>query len=102
VAEGAYKGGASVLAEDLEAKSGIESRACILGYIQRGGSPSVLDRILATKLGAFAVERVLDNATGVMVGSVDKNLVSTPLEQTWSNKKQLDDYLIRIHAMLSE
>ena len=102
VAEGACDGGASALAKLLEQKSGIECRACILGYIQRGGSPSVLDRMLAAKLGAYAVQRVLDNASGIMVGSVNKELVSTPLEQTWSNKKKLDDYLLQIHDMLAQ
>ena len=102
VAEGAYQGGAATLATELEVKSGVECRPCILGHIQRGGSPAALDRILATKLGAFAVEQAVDGATDVMVGMVNSQLTITPLEQTWEQKKSLDPYLYKLHHILAQ
>lgn len=43
------------LAKEIEAKTGVESRACVLGHIQRGGSPTAKDRVLATRMGNYAV-----------------------------------------------
>lgn len=100
VAEGAWQGGAITLAHALQQQTGLECRPCVLGHIQRGGSPTTLDRLLATKLGAYAVEMAMQNQSGVMVGESDHQLISTPLEQTWSNKKPLDEYLFKIHKML--
>lgn len=100
VAEGAWPGGAVSLSHVLQQETGFECRPCVLGHIQRGGSPSTLDRLLATKLGAYAVEMAMQNQSGIMVGEVDHQLVTTPLDQAWSNKKPLDDYLFKIHKML--
>jgi len=88
------------LANDLQNRTGLECRPCVLGHIQRGGSPSTLDRLLATKLGAYAVEMAIENQTGVMVGECKHDLVMTPLEQTYSNKKPLNEYLSKIHTIL--
>jgi len=101
VAEGAYPGGATALSAELENKSGIECRPCILGYIQRGGSPAALDRILATKLGTFAVEQALQGASGVMTGIVKNELVTTPLKQTWTDRKPLDPYLFELKRIMA-
>lgn len=100
VAEGAWQGGATDLAKQLQAKTELECRPCVLGHIQRGGSPDTLDRILATKLGAFAVETALAGHSDVMVGQVSHDLITTPLPQTWENKKELDPYLFKIQEML--
>ena len=100
VAEGAWSGGATQLAQELEEKTGLECRPCVLGHVQRGGSPSTLDRLLATKLGTYAVEKALQNETDIMVGECNHQLVTTSLEETWSKKKSLDEYLSQIHKML--
>ena len=102
VAEGAWDGGATSLAHDLQKKTGLECRPCVLGHIQRGGSPATLDRLLATKLGTYAVEIAMQNQSGVMVGECNHELVSTPLKQTWSRKKPLDEYLSKIQKILSQ
>ncbi len=102
VAEGAYPGGASALAHLLEERSGVECKPCILGHVQRGGSPTALDRILASKLGAFAVEQALLGVSNVMAGIINNELVLTPMEQTWQNKKSLDPYLFKIQKILSQ
>ncbi len=101
VAEGAYPGGATALSIELEKKSGIECRPCILGYIQRGGSPAALDRILATKLGTFSVEQALQGVSGVMTGIINSEFVTTPLKQTWANRKPLDPYLFELQRIMS-
>lgn len=102
VAEGAWGGGAINLAKDLQGRTGLPCRPCVLGHIQRGGSPATLDRLLATKLGAFAVEMALENQTGVMVGECKNELVMTPLEKCYSTKKPLDEYLSKIQTILAQ
>ncbi|WP_455367003.1 6-phosphofructokinase [Kaarinaea lacus] len=102
LAEGAYDGGAMALSQVLTDKTGIACRPCVLGYIQRGGSPAALDRILATKLGAYSVEAVLHGVNGVMVGLINKELSLTPLEKTWTEKKPLDAYLEKIQPILAQ
>lgn len=79
VAEGAMKGGAYAVAEALKKLSNNEYRVCVLGHMQRGGSPTAADRLLATKLGAFAVDAALNGKTGVMAGELAGQLVLTPL-----------------------
>ncbi|MHA2033002.1 MAG: 6-phosphofructokinase, partial [Candidatus Kariarchaeaceae archaeon] len=61
------------------------------GHIQRGGSPSALDRWLATRMGAYAVDCILDDSTGIMVGEQNHQLVKVPLSET-QTKKKVDRY----------
>jgi 6-phosphofructokinase 1 len=95
VAENSYPGGTTALAEDLGDALGIECRACILGHIQRGGSPVGADRILATKLGAFAVEQLINGAHLMMAGEVNQQAVLYPLAKTGDKQKQIDPYLVQ-------
>ncbi len=69
------------LAKDVEEYSGYECRATILGYIQRGGNPTPEDRLLAARLGKYAVDLLHDNTSGVAVGVVDGKLKATPIEE---------------------
>jgi 6-phosphofructokinase 1 len=94
VAEGAGPGGATKLAEELRKTGGKEYRVVILGHLQRGGSPSAADRILATKLGACAVDLFLQGRTGVMAGMVGGQLCATAFRDTFSRKKPLDEFLL--------
>ena len=83
VAEGA-RPNAREIADHLhahEVETGFGARLSILGHIQRGGSPSAYDRFLATRLGAAAVERLLDGESGVMVGTIENEVVATPLSE---------------------
>jgi phosphofructokinase-like protein len=68
------------LSEEIERLTGIESRAIVLGHIQRGGSPTAFDRILATRFGNEAVHRMMDGENGVMVALKGENLTSVPIE----------------------
>jgi len=72
-----------------------------LGYLQRGGVPTASDRKLATELGAFALEKVLEGKTGVAVGKVKGKLVTTVFPHTWRRKKKLDDFLLKILPILA-
>ncbi|WP_026374750.1 6-phosphofructokinase [Aestuariibacter salexigens] len=96
VTENIWPGGVTALADELSKKSGSESRPVILGHVQRGGSPVTQDRLLATKLGAFAVEAALAGETNIMVGEQDMQVVTVPLEKTWKKQKALDPYLVKV------
>ena len=68
----------SQVAHIIETLSGHETRSTVLGYIQRGGSPSARDRILATQLGAYAVDLLHEDKAGVAVGVRGNKLISVP------------------------
>jgi len=101
VAEGAYEGGAYAVADELRKLSGNDYRVCVLGHIQRGGSPTANDRLLASELGVYAVEEVLRGATGVMAGKTNAELLLTPLPDTWEKRKIADASLARLASILA-
>lgn len=72
-----YGGASNKLAKAIEDETGYEARAVILGYIQRGGAPFATDMILGAKLGDFALNLLIDNKPGYIVGSEDNKLVKT-------------------------
>jgi len=97
VAEGKAKG--STVAETIIQKTGLETRLTVLGYIQRGGSPTAFDRILAARLGSFAVETLKDGQTDMCVSLKEDGLVTVPLEYAVQPKKiefERDYRLIKI------
>ena len=104
VAEGDELGGAHHIAQALRedrAFDDIDTRVSVLGHIQRGGSPTARDRVLASRLGAAAVEMLLEGHTGVMVGVVNNDLKLTPMRNVWSRKKDIDYDLLQLTALLS-
>ena len=102
VAEGDESGGALKLAEAVKAKTGIDYRVTILGHVQRGGSPTARDRILATKLGAAAVEALRAGKSNVMTGEVRGNITLTPFAEASGRKKPIDDIMIELSKILAE
>ncbi len=76
-------------------------RVTILGHLQRGGSPTVYDRVLASQLGVAAVDALLDDQKSIMVGLVNKEIVHVPFNQTLKNKKPLNPRLLRLIEVLS-
>lgn len=101
VAEGDESGGAIKLSEQIrEDFKKYDMRVCILGHIQRGGSPSARDRVLASRLGAAAIKTLLEGHTGIMVGVVNNGLKITSLEAAISKKKELDYSLIELARLL--
>lgn len=101
VAEGIAKpkgiSAAHHVSQFIQKYTGLETRETILGYIQRGGSPSPMDRILATRYGSHAVELIADNKFGQMVASVNGKITSLPLSEVGSklNVVPEDHALIR-------
>jgi len=88
IAEGA--GDAYHLAQQIKEQTGMETRVTVLGHIQRGGSPTARDRILASRLAAAAVEAIDEGVCGVMVGSGGDGVRLTPLEQVVSERRLVD------------
>jgi 6-phosphofructokinase 1 len=79
---------------------GFDLRMTILGHVQRGGTPNAFDRILASRLGAAAVEQLANGKAGVLVGEVKGEIVATPLVKVVLTKKKLDPKLIDLARML--
>ena len=75
------------LASQLEAMTGLESRVTILGYVQRGGTPSAADRLLATRLGSAGAELIAEGIFGVMVASRGEGTEPVPLEKVAGKRK---------------
>ncbi|CAN5362331.1 6-phosphofructokinase [soil metagenome] len=88
VAEGAAK--AEEISEFICRSTGFESRAVVLGHMQRGGSPSAFDRVLALRLGAMAANRLISGYRGEMVGVDGRDLVSHPLSFVLSARRHID------------
>jgi 6-phosphofructokinase 1 len=101
VAEGDEEGGAFEIARKMNENCGEKFHVTILGHIQRGGDPTVRDRVLASKLGAAAVDAVRDGKFGCMTGEINGQIVHTPLEQTWTQKKAVDGYLVELARVLA-
>lgn len=100
-AEGQKPGRAYDLSEAIRKKSGLESKVCILGHQQRGGSPTAHDRILASRLGNMAVEVLLAGRNNVMIGVQADKLVEVPLDIVTSREKAGDKSLINLARVLS-
>jgi 6-phosphofructokinase 1 len=101
VAEGDELGNAHTIADALSKKIKEEIRVSVLGYIQRGGNPTHFDRYLATRLGAYAIECLLEGKHGGMVGEMHGELMMTPFKETWTHKKPLDEWMLGLLDELS-
>jgi 6-phosphofructokinase 1 len=102
VAEGANYDANALNAYFIKHKErlGFDLRVTILGHVQRGGTPSAFDRILASQLGAAAVEEMAKGNFGVLVGQVKGAIVSTPLAKIVGKPKELDKNLIKLAKVL--
>lgn len=99
VAEGI--GGVMEMAKKIEEKTGIESRATILGHVQRGGSPTVRDRVVASRMGGRAVEILLAGKSNRIVCMQDSHIVDVDIEEGLAMKKQISMELIELAKKLS-
>ena len=79
---------------------GFDLRVTILGHTQRGGNPSAIDRILASKLGAAATDQLQKGIFGVLMGEIKGDIVATPLEEVIKHPKELDHSLIELARIL--
>ncbi len=96
-------GDASEIAKWLREQKGIDARVCVLGHIQRGGSPTAQDRILASRLGAYAVDLVLGATDRVLaaVGVRHDDVATTPLQQAREERPTAHKSLARLAADLA-
>ncbi len=101
VAEGDDAGGVFRVAQQVWERLRLDYRICVLGHIQRGGSPTARDRILASKLGAAAVDALVNGKSGYMVGELKGEIVLTPLNETWEKRKELDNNLLQLVKVLA-
>ena len=89
------------LAAKLQDTGGYDARITVIGHIQRGGGPTAADAVLASRMGAHAVEALLAGERGIMVGSVDNVMVTSPLPTAWDSKKALPQALLKLVDTLS-
>lgn len=99
VAEGV--GGVMEIAKKIEEKTGIESRATILGHVQRGGSPTVRDRVIASQMGGRSVELLLEGKSNRIVCMQGSKIVDVDIEEGLQMKKTIPDELIQLAKKLS-
>lgn len=100
-AEGQKPGRAYDLADSIRKKTGMDAKVCILGHQQRGGSPTAADRILASRMGAAAVDALLKGYCDVMIGTEGERLVQVPLDVVTKTEKKMQMDLISLSSMLS-
>jgi len=85
---------ANVVAEEIESRTGFETRVTILGHIQRGGTPTAFDRVLATRFGIAAIDAVHDGAFGQMVALQAGEIVRVPIADAVGALKTVDPGLL--------
>jgi 6-phosphofructokinase 1 len=87
---------ANILAREIEKRTGFETRAVVLGHIQRGGSPSAFDRVLATRYGLGAIDMVHREEFGSMAALRNNKIVSIPLKEAIAKNRTVDNEMIQI------
>jgi phosphofructokinase-like protein len=93
---------ANILAREIEKRTGFETRAVVLGHIQRGGSPTAFDRVLATRYGLGAIDMVHRGEFGCMAALRSNKIVSIPLKEAISRNRVVDDEMIAMVEGLFE
>jgi 6-phosphofructokinase 1 len=101
VAEAEQPGYSFQIAKEVKDNIDIESKVCILGHVQRGGSPTARDRVLASSLGSAAVKALLSGRSGCMVGEINNEISYTSLRDTWEKKKTLSKRLEELAGLLA-
>lgn len=99
VAEGVGK--TEEICKRIQEATGIESRATILGHVQRGGSPTASDRILSARMGEKAVDLLRENQGGLCVGVVKNRIVAVEIDKALSMKRRVDKHLIELADILA-
>jgi 6-phosphofructokinase 1 len=102
VAEGDELGGAKEIADLIKGEDvPLDIRCTILGHIQRGGRPTMRDRILASRMGAAAVSMLLEGKSNVMTGVVNGEIVATPFSEAIGKRKKLSRDLIVLNDIMT-
>lgn len=101
VLDGVYESSAS-LAKEIEKESGFETRATVLGHIQRGGTPSAFDRVLASRMGAYGVQKLIEGVGGRCIGIQNERLVHHDIIDAMENKRhEIDKEMFDLARRLS-
>jgi len=102
VAEGDDMGGAIEVARKMKEKlPELDTRVTILGHVQRGGSPSAFDRVLASSLGFLAVKGLLEGERGCMAGIIDKKVTYTPFDKAIKHNKDINKEMLEMSRILA-
>ncbi len=99
VAEGV--GSADSICKQIQEKTGLDSRTTVLGHIQRGGSPTAKDRILASEFGAHAVQCLIDGKSSRVVGVRQNKVMDMDIDEALSIKNSFDDGMYELTKILS-
>ena len=104
VAEGAKYNGSKLKAyfDEHRERLGFDLRVTILGHVQRGGAPGAFDRLMGTRMGAMATERIKEGTCGVLVGLIKGEISTMPLEKVVANKKALDLSMLEMARALNK
>ena len=89
------------MARRIEAATGVETRATILGHMQRGGSPTCRDRVFASMLGGYAVDLLAEGKTNRVVGYKNGQYTDFDIDEALAMQKNIDDYEVKISKALS-
>jgi 6-phosphofructokinase 1 len=102
VAESEITGGANGLAERMHNEHPeYDVRVTILGHIQRGGSPTAYDRIIASRMGVAAIDALMDEQRSIMIGIVNNEIVHVPFTKAIKDDKPVDESLLGVLHILS-
>ena len=102
VAEGEEFGGADELAKHIKKQiPNQDLRVCILGHIQRGGSPSCFDRVIASRMGYHAIECFMEERFNVFIGIVNNKMNYTPLDEAVKKKQRISEEWMKIVKILA-
>ena len=88
------------LASHISEKTGFAGRATVLGHIQRGGSPTPQDRVLASRMGSYAVDLLMNDVSGPCVGIIDNKITSMPIEEALTRSSTSKDEFYRLFERL--
>lgn len=94
-------GNAYELAKEIEEKTGAETKVTILGHIQRGGTPTAFDRIIASKMGNKAVELLIEGKSGRAMGFKDNDIIDLDIDEALSQEKDFDREMYEVAKILS-
>lgn len=100
VAEGDEAGNAITIEKKVRELSGVEGRVCVLGHVQRGGSPCAFDRILASVLGLRAVEALCEGKKNIFLGVQEEKVAITPIEEIIGKKKPFKQNFLEVADVL--
>ncbi|MBM3709748.1 MAG: ATP-dependent 6-phosphofructokinase [Actinobacteria bacterium] len=92
---------AKTIAEEIEKRTGIECRTMVLGHLQRGGRPTAFDRVLATRLGAYAVDLVHQGKFGNLVTMYKGEVTAVPVENALTERKPVDLSLYELSKLFA-